>query len=96
MYGMITKITVKSGERDPVIGILGDCTTSLPGCLSYVIAQDAADADVIWVTEAWVSQAMHDTSLSLPRVVKAIAEARPRISQFERIAVTAPVRGVRG
>jgi len=94
MYGMIARLTAAAGQRSRVIRILGDATASMPGCLGYVIAEDAADPDVIWVTEVWDSQAAHDASLSLPQVLQAIAEVRPLIPQFERIAVTSPVRGV--
>ena len=40
----------------------------MPGCLSYIVATDPADANAIWITEAWDSKASHDASLSLPQV----------------------------
>jgi len=94
MYGMIGKLVAAPGKRDQIIQILGDATVSMPGCLSYVIAKDATDENTIWVTEVWDTQESHDASLKLPRVQKSVADARPLITAFERVAVTAPVRGL--
>ncbi len=66
----------------------------MPGCLSYVVAKDSADENVIWVTEAWESIASHDASLSSPSVKNAIPRTKAMVSSFEKIAVTTPVWGV--
>jgi quinol monooxygenase YgiN len=94
MWGMIAKITVSPGSRDKMIGILRDSASSMPGCLSYVVAKDAADENTIWVTEAWDSAASHEASLSLPAVRNAALLARPLVSAFQRIASTTPVWGI--
>ncbi len=57
------------------------------------MAEDPADRDIIWVTEVWDSQKNHDASLNMPSVTSAISRAKPLVSRFERIAVTAPVWG---
>lgn len=94
MYGMIGKITAISGKRDEFIAILLDGIGNMPGCLSYVVAKDASDADAIWISEVWDSKASHDASLSLPSVKDAIAKGRPLIVGFSNNVVTAPVGGV--
>jgi quinol monooxygenase YgiN len=63
----------------------------MAGCLSYVVAEDSADEDAIWVTEVWDSAGSHDASLSLPSVKNAIPRAKAIVSSFEKIAVTTPV-----
>ena len=93
MYGVIAKLTAAAGRRDELIRILGDATISMPGCVRYIIARDAVDANLVWITEVWDDQAAHDKSLTLPRVQKAMADARPLIANFEKVAVTTPVRG---
>ena len=93
MYGLIGKIKIASGQRDALIAILVESTSSMPGCLSYVVAKDAADADAIWVTEVWESRDSHRMSLSLPSVQRAIAKARPLITGFGERIETEPVRG---
>ncbi|HZQ24663.1 MAG TPA: putative quinol monooxygenase [Terriglobales bacterium] len=91
---MIGKITLVPGKRDEMIAILKESAADMRGCLSYVVAKDAADENAIWVTEVWDSQTSHDASLSLPAVKSAMPRAKAIISNFERISVTSPVWGV--
>ena len=93
MYGLIGKITAAAGQRDALIAILLDGVEDMPGCLSYVVAQDPADADAIWVTEVWESQASHAASLTLPAVREAISRGRPLIAAFDNQVVTTPLGG---
>ena len=53
MYGLIGKMRAARGQRDAIMDVLLASTGALPGCLSYIIARDPADADAIWVTEVW-------------------------------------------
>ena len=66
----------------------------MPGCFSYGIAKDAADENVLWVTEFWESQSAHDASLTLRAVQAVLPQVKPLIARFERIATTDPVAGV--
>jgi quinol monooxygenase YgiN len=93
MYGLIGKIMAISGQRDALLAILLEGSGEMPGCLSYVVATDPADADAIWVTEVWESEASHAASLSLPSVQRAIARGRPLIAGFAERFVTAPLGG---
>jgi quinol monooxygenase YgiN len=93
MYGLISKITTNPGKRDEVIAILLEGVGNMPGCLSYIVAKDASDANTIWITEAWDNRASHEASLSLPSVKEAIAKARSLIAGFSDRSVTAPVGG---
>ena len=94
MYGLIGKMMAAPGQRDTLIEILLEGTRSMPGCLSYIVAKDAADANGIWITEVWDSKASHDASLSLPEVKAAIGRGRPLIASFGDGATTEPVGGV--
>jgi quinol monooxygenase YgiN len=94
MYGLIGKIIAAPGKRDELITILLNGTATMPGCRSYVIAEDPDDANAIWITEVWESKASHDGSLSLPSVKEAIASGRPLISGFGERIVTTPVGGI--
>jgi quinol monooxygenase YgiN len=95
MHGLIGKITAVPGQRERLIAILLGGTAAMPGCLSYVIARDTADADAIWITEVWDSQASHQASLTLPAVQEAIAQGRPLIAGFGERFITEPVGGTR-
>lgn len=93
MYGLIGKMNAVPGQRDALAAALLEGTRAMPGCLSYVIAQDPADADALWITEVWESQADHQASLSLPAVQAAIAKGRPLIAGFGSRVETVPLGG---
>ena len=93
MFGIIAKLIIAPGKRDEMIAILKDSAANMPGCLSYVVARDAADENTLWITEVWDSAASHDASLSLPAVKNAIPQAKGLIAGFEKVAATTPVWG---
>lgn len=93
MYGLIGKITTVAGHRNELISILIESVAGMPGCLSYVVAQDKTDLDAIWVTEVWTSQTKHQESLSLPSVQKAIEMGKPLIASFGERFETNPIGG---
>jgi quinol monooxygenase YgiN len=90
MYGLIGQILTTAENRDAVIGHLRDGSRNMPGCVSYVVAKDAARDDAIWVTELWADKESHQASLGLPSVRQAIAKARPLITGFGTRAETIP------
>lgn len=93
MYGLIGKFVAVAGKRDELVAILLEGVASMPGCLSYVVAKDPADANAIWITEVWDSKQSHDDSLALPAVKQAITRGRPLIASFGNATVTEPVGG---
>lgn len=93
MYGLIGKMKVVPGQRDALISILLEGVSGMPGCLSYIVAQDPTDADAIWITEVWDNQDSHQASLSLPSVQQAIARGRSLIAGFGERFETTPVGG---
>jgi quinol monooxygenase YgiN len=93
MYGLIGKVTAVPGQRDALATVLLEGTDAMPGCLSYVIATDPADADALWITEVWDNQASHQASLALPTVQAAIKKGRPLIAGFSVRVETTPIGG---
>lgn len=93
MYGLIGRFMAAPGKRDELVSILLEGVASMPGCHSYVVATDPADADGIWITEVWDSAESHKASLALPQVKAAIAKAMPLIAAFREHVVTTPVGG---
>jgi quinol monooxygenase YgiN len=94
MYGLIGQMKAASGKRDELVAILSESTDGMPGCLSYIVAKDAADADALWIAEVWTDKDSHAASLQLPAVQAAIAKARPIIAGFGHRFETVPVGGV--
>jgi quinol monooxygenase YgiN len=93
MYGLIGKMSAVAGQLDVLAAILVEGTQAMPGCLSYVIATDPADADALWITQVWDTAESHKASLALPAVQAAIARARPLIAGFSNRVETVPIGG---
>lgn len=88
-YGIIAQINVKEGKREALIEILANGTRDLPGNISYIISEDMADKNSIWITEYWQTKDNHAASLQLPAVQEAIAKGREFIEGFgHRFEVT--------
>jgi quinol monooxygenase YgiN len=94
MYGLIGKMTATPGNRDELAAALLDGLNDMPGCLSYIVAEDPEDADALWITEAWDNADSHQASLALPQVQAAITRARPVIAGFSDRHETRPIGGM--
>ncbi len=93
MYGLIVKLTSAPGRREELIELMGgDDSHTIPGCLSFIVAEDAVDGDVLWITEVWESQASHEASLASPPIKEHFKDADALIAGFEKIATTRPVK----
>ena len=93
MYGLITKMTAVDGKRDELSAVFLKGLRDMPGNISYIVANDPANVNGLWITEVWVDQAAHQNSLTLPSVQNAITTGRPFIAGIERIAETHPLGG---
>lgn len=91
MYGLIAKLTTHPGKRTQLIQILTASAAKMPGCLSYVIAEDPSSENTLWITETWDNRQSHDASLELRAVQQALPLAKPLIAGFERITETRPI-----
>lgn len=90
MYGLITSMLVLAQNRQTLIDAVSAGSVDLPGCLSYVVAEDAEDSSVVWVTEVWESADAHRASLDLEQVKAGIALARPVLIGFGTRVETSP------
>lgn len=81
-YGLIGQMIARPGERTALAAILAEGTDEMPGNMGYLIGEDSANADAIWIVELWDTQASHAASLQLPAVQAAIKKARPLIAGF--------------
>ena len=92
MYGLIVKLTSAPGRRAELIEMMGgDDSNTIHGCRSYIVAEDVADDNVLWITEVWSNQATHDASLQSPPINESLAKADLLIAAFEKVATTKPV-----
>jgi len=96
MYGLICKFKAQPGQRDRLIKLMLGDQEPIPGCISFVVAEDPTDADVVWITEVWESKEAHALSLQMPKIKASIAEAMPLILSFELNVETNPVGQIWG
>jgi quinol monooxygenase YgiN len=83
------------GRRADLIAIIGGGTKDMPGCRSYILAEDPDDKEAVWITEVWDSEEAHKASLQLQSVKDAISRGRELIAGSELRVITRPVAGVR-
>ena len=93
MYGIIGKMLAADGKRSDLASILINGISGMPGCLSYVVAEDNKDENALWITEVWETREHHTASLALPSVQEAIAKGRPIIASFGERFETTPLGG---
>jgi quinol monooxygenase YgiN len=92
-YGLIGRIKAQPGRGDELAAILAADAGTMPGCLSYIVAEDVSDRDTLWISEVWSSKDAHAASLKLPQVRAAIAKGRPLIAAFDTVAETKNASG---
>jgi quinol monooxygenase YgiN len=95
MYGLVSKFRAAPGKRDQLAAqMLPKPGEVLAGCVSFVVANDPTDADAIWITEVWESDAAHKASLELPQVKASIAVGMPLIVDFVMHVETEVIGGI--
>ena len=90
-YGLLGQMMAQPGQRAALVAILSGGTGKMPGNIAYLIGEDSANPDAIWIVELWDSKEAHAASLKLPAVQAAIAKGRPLIAGFGTRAEFTPV-----
>ena len=93
-YGLIGQMIAQPGQRGALAAILSEATGAMPGNIAYLIGEDSANPDAIWIVELWDSRESHAASLGLPTVQAAIRQARTLIAGFGTRAEFKPVAKV--
>ncbi len=81
-FGLIGQIIAHPGKRAALAALLLEGSANMPGNMGYVVGEDSANGDALWIIEIWETSEAHQQSLQLPSVKAAIAEARPIIAGF--------------
>jgi quinol monooxygenase YgiN len=93
MYGLINRFKAHPGQRDALAAAMLADFGPMPGCISFIVAEDPADPDALWITEVWADKASHAASLGIPSVKASIEAAMPLIADFGQMTETTPVGG---
>ena len=94
-YGLIGQMLAQPGQRAALAAILSEGTGAMPGNIAYLVGEDSANPDAIWVVELWDSREAHAASLNLPAVQAAIQRARAMIAGFGQRIEFRPVASAR-
>jgi quinol monooxygenase YgiN len=81
--GRYVQLKAREGQRDALVEhMLGaaQLLVDVPGCELYVINTSAADADAVWVTEVWSTQAELDASLTIESVKASVEQVVPLLA----------------
>lgn len=93
MYGLIGSFRAQPGQGAALVAEMSAGGYDIAGLISYIVAQDAGDPDLLWITEVWTDAAAHKASLQLEFVQASIKRAMPLIAEFGQHIVTVPVAG---
>jgi quinol monooxygenase YgiN len=94
--GLYVKFTARPGQRDALVALLLQAASLIeaaPGCELWLINTSPTEADAVWVTELWRSEAEHDTSLTLPGVREQIGQVMPLLAGPPERTDVVPVGG---
>ncbi|KQZ64427.1 antibiotic biosynthesis monooxygenase [Sphingopyxis sp. Root1497] len=94
-YGLIGQMIAQPGQRAALVAILSEGTGAMPGNIAYLVGEDSANPDAIWIVELWDSREAHAASLQLPAVQAAIKKGRPLIAGFGQRIEFKPVATAR-
>jgi quinol monooxygenase YgiN len=95
-FGLYVKFRAQPGQRDALVARLlhaAELMQGVPGCEIYIVGTSPTEANVVWVTEVWRSQADHDDSLSLPDAQPFIEQTLPLMHGRPEQIETRPLGG---
>jgi len=81
--GRYVLLKAREGQRDALVEhMLGaaQLLVDVPGCELYVINTSVTDADAVWVTEVWSTQAELDASLTIESVKASVGQVVPLLA----------------
>jgi quinol monooxygenase YgiN len=93
---MHVRFTAQPGRGDELEGILLEAaagTETDDDCLLYIVSRSPADADTVFVTEAWTTREAHDRSLEDEAARTLIARAMPLMARPPDAVTLAPAGG---
>ena len=93
---MQARFSALPGEGGAFAGLLLEAAEGLEArdaCLLYAVSRDVEDPDVVWVVEAWTSQAAHAASLQDPAARALIERALPLLAGPPEARQLNPVGG---
>lgn len=85
-HGVSGKLTATAGNGPALTELLLKAASAMedvPGCLCYVVGNDASEPDAVHVWEVWTDADAHQASLELPVFADLISQARPLLAGMQ-------------
>ncbi|MEM9832415.1 MAG: antibiotic biosynthesis monooxygenase [Bacteroidota bacterium] len=83
-YGIHGKLTASDGNGEQLASILLEASrlvASAKGCYLYLVSQNQANPNDVWITEVWDSKEDHDHSLKDEKVRGLITQVMPLLDK---------------
>ena len=55
-YGLIGQMIAQPGQRAALAAILTEDTDAMPGNFAYLVGEDSANPDALWIVELWADK----------------------------------------
>src|SRR3546814_2612899 len=68
-FGLLGQMMAQRGQRAALVAILAEGTSEMPGNIAYLVGEDSANPDAIWIVELWDSKEAHTASLPLTAAI---------------------------
>jgi len=95
-FGVHVRFKARRGQGDALAALLLEAakgTQQLEPCRLYIVSRSPADAETVWVTEAWTTREAHDASLEDERARAMIQQALPLLAGPPEATELRPVGG---
>lgn len=96
-YGYHGTLKAKEGKGPELAEILlQSASGNMPGCHSYIVAQDMNNEDILHISEVWETKDAHVNSLKVESVKAAISKAIPLLDGMPQKGTETWVLGGKG
>ncbi|MGI9645095.1 MAG: putative quinol monooxygenase [Ilumatobacteraceae bacterium] len=93
---VVAKVTAQDGKRADLVagmGVMMDHVENEPGTLKYILMEDAADENVVWLYEEYDNRGSFDAHAG-SEVMKSLGESiGPFMAGRPELSFCTPVRG---
>ena len=98
-YGLQGALRAQSGKGKELADILleaAELLSPIEACQLYVVGRDAADPDLVWITEVWDSKEDQQDSLKMETVRALINKALPLMEHMPEKGLEMDIIGGKG
>lgn len=95
-FAAVVKMILRPGRRSEAVSVFESYLPVVedePGTVVYVLAEDSADGDVLWVYEQYVDEQAAETHLGTAAYAQAMGALKELMAARPEVNLVTPVRG---